>query len=69
MRPGSTYYSLTYLILCLQLRPIVSAFGLLKSFHLVTDRDTGAGKGHAFVEYLGASTTEAALQVGGGGLA
>jgi len=45
-----------------QVRELLQAFGPLKSYNLVTDRDTGASKGYAFCEYANPDMTEVALQ-------
>lgn len=47
-----------------QVRELLQAFGGLKSYNLVTDRDTGVSKGYAFCEYTDPAVTEIALQVG-----
>ncbi len=48
-----------------QVRQILQAFGALKAFNLVADRDTGASKGYAFCEYADPSITDTAIQVRG----
>lgn len=45
-----------------QVRQILQAFGALKAFNLVADRDTGASKGYAFCEYADPSITDTAIQ-------
>lgn len=45
------------------MRELLQAFGPLKSYNLVTDRETGASKGYAFCEYANPDMTEVALQV------
>eukprot|EP00983_Pelagomonas_calceolata_P107636 1159367-Pelagomonas_calceolata.AAC.7 len=47
----------------MQVRELLQAFGPLKSYNLVTDRDTGASKGYAFCEYANPDMTEVALQM------
>ena len=46
---------------CPQVRELLQAFGALKSFHLVTDRDTGTNKGFGFCEYSDPALTDAAV--------
>lgn len=49
----------------LQVRQVLAAFGQLRAFNLVTDRDGGGGsKGYAFCEYADPGVTDAAVQVG-----
>ena len=45
------------------MRELLQAFGPLKSYNLVSDRDTGVSKGYAFCEYTDPNVTEVALQV------
>ncbi|GFH19088.1 uncharacterized protein HaLaN_15982, partial [Haematococcus lacustris] len=40
-----------------QVKELLLAFGPLKSFNLVTDRETGASKGFAFCEYADPDST------------
>ena len=46
-----------------QVRQILAAFGALRAYNLVTDRDTGGSKGYAFCEFADPSITEAAINV------
>ena len=48
--------------LWLQVRELLQAFGQLRAFNLVTDRDTGASKGFAFCEFSDPAITEHAIQ-------
>ncbi|GMH40209.1 hypothetical protein BSKO_08113 [Bryopsis sp. KO-2023] len=45
-----------------QVREIMAAFGPLKSFNLVMDRNTGKSKGYAFCELLDGSLTDHVIQ-------
>ncbi|EFJ40221.1 hypothetical protein VOLCADRAFT_121741 [Volvox carteri f. nagariensis] len=45
-----------------QVRQILQAFGPLRAFNLVTDRDTGASKGYGFCEYADPNITDVAIQ-------
>jgi hypothetical protein len=42
-------------------RELLAAFGTLKAFNLVTDRDTGASRGFCFCEYMDPSVTDLAI--------
>lgn len=46
-----------------QVRQILQAFGTLKAFNLVLDRETGNSKGYGFCEYADPSVTDSAIQV------
>jgi hypothetical protein len=50
-----------------QVRQILQAFGPLRAFNLVTDRETGASKGYGFCEYADPVITDVAIQVCGPG--
>ena len=43
------------------MRELLAAFGTLKAFNLVTDRDTGASRGFCFCEYMDPSVTDLAI--------
>ncbi|KAI1730953.1 RNA recognition motif domain-containing protein [Ditylenchus destructor] len=44
-----------------QVKELLSSFGQLKAFNLVTDPNTGMSKGYAFAEYLDTSLTDQAI--------
>lgn len=44
-----------------QVKELLSSFGQLKAFNLVTDPSTGMSKGYAFAEYLDTSLTDQAI--------
>ena len=44
-----------------KVRDLLAAFGPLKAFNLVTDRDTGTSKGFCFCEYQDPSVTDYAI--------
>uniref|UniRef100_A0A0M3IIK5 Splicing factor U2AF subunit n=2 Tax=Ascaris TaxID=6251 RepID=A0A0M3IIK5_ASCLU len=44
-----------------QVKELLSSFGQLKAFNLVTDVSTGVSKGYAFAEYLDPSLTDQAI--------
>ncbi|VDK51597.1 unnamed protein product [Anisakis simplex] len=44
-----------------QVKELLSSFGQLKAFNLVTDVSTGVSKGYAFAEYLDSSLTDQAI--------
>ena len=43
-----------------QIKELLSAFGQLRSFHLVREKDSATSKGYCFFEYMDESKTEAA---------
>lgn len=49
-------------IMMLQVRELLSAFGPLKSFHLVRDPGSPTSKGYGFCEYLNAAVTAMACE-------
>lgn len=57
-----------------QVRELLQAFGNLKAFNLVTDKETGISRGYAFCEYSDHDLTDVAIQglssiiIGGKGL-
>lgn len=40
------------------MKELLSSFGQLKAFNLVTEQSTGVSKGYAFAEYLDPSLTD-----------
>ena len=46
-----------------QIKELLSAYGRLKSFHLVREKDTVTSKGYCFFEYLDENLTEPAIAV------
>ncbi|KAM3724668.1 Splicing factor U2AFsubunit [Dirofilaria immitis] len=44
-----------------QVKELLSSFGQLKAFNLVTEQSTGVSKGYAFAEYLDPSLTDQAI--------
>lgn len=44
-----------------QVKELLSSFGQLKAFNLVTEQSTGVSKGYAFAEYLDPSLTDQVL--------
>jgi len=46
-----------------QVKELLQAFGPLKSYNLVVDRETGVSKGYAFCEYTDPAMIDVALQV------
>ena len=63
MQQGITRNGPKYSHALTQVRELLQAFGPLKSYNLVSDRDTGVSKGYAFCEYTDPNVTEVALQV------
>lgn len=45
-----------------QVRELLQAFGVLRGFNLITDRETGASKGYCFCEYADPNVTDVAIQ-------
>jgi hypothetical protein len=45
----------------MQVRELLQAFGQLKAFNLVVDRENGASKGFGFCEYADPSVTDVAI--------
>lgn len=45
-----------------EVKDLLQAFGALKAFHLVKDKDTGVSKGFAFFEYADGSVTDEAIR-------